>query len=202
MVGTGRAHLRHLLVAGYEELKRRLTRRFGSAEVATEVLHEMWLRLGQMTDAAPVKQPRSYLYRMALNVAVDQKRADARWADKAQLQALLNPQDNLLDTERIVINNSDIAELERALIELPARRREIFVAALVEELPYRDIASRFGISVRSVEREMSYAFDHCSKRLENASASRRVGRPGNVIRVKGAQEDAAQPPAVDKDDAD
>ena len=36
MIGTKAADLRQLLIAGYDQLKRRLTRRFGSAEVASE----------------------------------------------------------------------------------------------------------------------------------------------------------------------
>jgi len=200
MVGTGAAHLRDMLIAGYDQLKRRLTRRFGSAEVATEVLHETWLRLGQLPDASPVHKPDSYLYRMALNVAVDRKRADDRWTGKAALQALLRSDDNLLDTERVVAVRSDIAELGRALAELPERRRQIFIAALVDDEPYRDIANRFGISVRSVEREMNRSFDHCAKRLKNISARRRGGLAQNVFRMNRTEKDAGLSRVVDKDD--
>ena len=57
MVATGRAFLRQLLVSSYDDLKRRLTRRFGSADMATEVLHETWLRLDQIAEIPAVRRP-------------------------------------------------------------------------------------------------------------------------------------------------
>ena len=188
MVETGRTLLRQLLVSGYDDLRRRLTRRFGSVEVATEVLHETWLRLGQVAEIAAVERPESYLYRMALNVAVDRHRADVRWFDKTELEALLRADDDQLDPEHIVAMRSEIAALERVLAELPARRRAVFMAALVEELPYRDIAERLGISLRSVEREMSRAFEHCGKHFEKFGGERRVGASGNVVELDEARE--------------
>lgn len=183
MVETGRAFLRQLLVSGYDELKRRLTRRFGSSDEATEVLHETWLRLGQVTEIGAVRRPQSYLYRMALNVAVDRHRSSSRWSEKAELEALLRADDDQLDPEHIVSMRSELAALEHSLAQLPARRRAIFVAALVEDLSYRDIAKRFGISLRSVEREMAQAFDHCGKSFKKTLGRRRVGARGNVLHL-------------------
>ncbi|HVJ51880.1 MAG TPA: RNA polymerase sigma factor [Aliidongia sp.] len=176
MIDAGRALLRHLLVAGYEDLKRRLTRRLGSADLAVEALHETYLRLDGAAELGAVRQPASYLYRTALNAAADRHRADMRWAGRAELEALLHTDEEALDPERIVAAKSEIASLERVLAELPSRRRGIFIAALVEEQPYRMIAARFGISIRSVEREVGLALDHCGRRLEK-KLQKRAGRP-------------------------
>jgi RNA polymerase sigma-70 factor (ECF subfamily) len=173
-----------LLVSGYDDLRRRLSRRFGSVEMATEVLHETWLRLGQVGEIAAVQRPESYLYRMALNVAVDRHRADVRWFDKTELEALLRSDHDQLDPEHVVSMRSEMAALERVLAELPARRRAVFMAALVEELPYRDIAKRLGISLRSVEREMSRALEHCGKHFEKVGGERRVDASRNVSQVE------------------
>jgi len=172
MMQGGRAILRQLLVTRYEDLKRRLTRRFGSADLATEVLHETWLRLDGSAELGLLHQPGSYLYRMALNVAADQRRSGTRWASRAEIEALLHADDDLLDPERIVAARSEIAALERVLAELPPLGRAIFLAAVVEELTYKAIAERFGVSLRSVEREMRRALDHCGDRLEKRLASR------------------------------
>lgn len=176
MAESALSALRQLLVANYDDFRRRLTRRVGSLDVAAAALHETWIRLGELKEIAPVRRPESYLYRIALNVAVDRHRADVRWSDKASLEALLRSDDDQLDPEHIVLMQSEMAALERVLRELPERRRAIFSAALIEELPYREIALRFGLSLRSVEREMSphcgccigpdyarYASSHCAK---------------------------------------
>lgn len=191
MADTGRTILRQLLVSGYDELKRRLTRRMGSADAATDALHETWIRLGHVNEIAAVQRPESYLYRMALNVAVDRHRADKRWFDKAGLEALLRSDDDQLDPEHIVAMRSEMAALERVLAELPPRRRAIFLAALTEELSYRDIAKRFGISLRSVEREMSRAFEDCGKHFEKSPGKRRVGTSGNVLLIDSVRNRAS-----------
>lgn len=187
MVDAGRMFLRQLLVSSYDELKRRLTRRTGSADVAAEALHETWIRLGHVNEIAVVQRPESYLYRMALNAAVDRHRADVRWFDKASLESLLRSDDDQLDPEHIISMRSEMAALERVLMELPDRRRAIFLAALTEELSYRDIAKRFGISLRSVEREMSRAFDHCGNYFGKTLGKRRGDTSGNVLQIDKTQ---------------
>jgi RNA polymerase sigma-70 factor (ECF subfamily) len=189
MAEFGRYFLRQLLVSGYDELKRRLTRRFGSADVATEVLHETWLRLDSGTEIAAVQHPESYLYRMALNIAVDRKRADARWADRARLEALLRSDIDRLDPEHIAAMRSEVAALDRILAEMPVRRRDVFMAALVEELSYREIATRLGISLRSVEREMGYAFDHCVERLKGSWEKGRISPVRDVSQKEARRTD-------------
>jgi RNA polymerase sigma-70 factor, ECF subfamily len=139
------------------------------------VLHETWLRLDGAAELGTVRQPRSYLYRTALNIAADQRRSETRWVSRAEIEALRHADDGLLDPERIVAARSEIAALERVLAELPPLRRAIFLAAVVEEQPYREIAARLGLSLRSVEREMSRALGHCSKRLDKKLA-KRAGR--------------------------
>jgi RNA polymerase sigma-70 factor, ECF subfamily len=175
MIDPARAALRQLLISCYSDLKRQLARRLGSADTATEVLHETWLRLGGTAEIGAVQRPRSYLYRMALNVAADLGRADARWLGKIAVEAQLHMDDDQLDPERVSAARSEIAALERVIAELPTRRRQIFLAAVVEEQSYKAIGERFGLSLRSVEREMQRAFDHCDRFLDKRIA-RRAGR--------------------------
>jgi RNA polymerase sigma-70 factor (ECF subfamily) len=187
MVKGEQVLLRQWLVASYGELKRRLVRRLGSDDAAVEVLHETWLRLGKVAELGVIENPHSYLYRMALNVAVDQHRANVRWANSAQIEAFLSDDSNLLSPERIAEAKSEISALERAIAELPPRNRAVFLAALYEEMSHRDIAARFGISLRSVEREMQRAFEHCARRLEKYKEGRRVPTSGSVLRMGNTQ---------------
>jgi RNA polymerase sigma-70 factor, ECF subfamily len=186
MISDRRLTVRQLLATRYEELKRKLTRRLGSAETAAEVLHETYLRLdGGVVELGRVRNPGGLLYRIALNVAMDGYRADARWLRRAELQALTQVEEDRLTPERIVLARSEIAMLEAALTEMPARRRAIFTAALVEDLPYRTIAARFGVSVRLVEREVRRALDHAGERLEKAGAHGRPSRETSVEKTTG-----------------
>jgi RNA polymerase sigma-70 factor (ECF subfamily) len=73
-----RAALRQLLVVNYESLIKRLSRRLGSPENAHEALHDTYLRLEGAAEIGRVRSPLDYLFRIALNIATDRRRAEAR----------------------------------------------------------------------------------------------------------------------------
>ncbi len=176
MISDVRSSLRQLLASSYEDLKHRLTRRLGSVDSATEALHETYLRLGALSGIEAAHNPAGLIYSMAVNIAMDGYRADGRWLRRAELSALQQEAEDSLTPERIAIGNAEISALESALLEMPQRRRAIFMAALIEDLPYRVIAEKFGISMRLVEREVQRGLDYTAARLEKKS-SRRAGRP-------------------------
>jgi RNA polymerase sigma factor (sigma-70 family) len=157
--------LRGLLVSRYQDLRNRLRRKLGSEETADDVLHETWLRVHRMADPGPVQSPVAYLLRIASNVAEDRRVANGRLLDFVEVEELLHFADDSHDPARISESRSDVQALERALEELPRRRREIFIASRVDETPHRDIALRYGVSVRIVEREVKAALVHCAGRL-------------------------------------
>jgi RNA polymerase sigma-70 factor (ECF subfamily) len=170
------AALRSLLVDRYAELKHRLARRLGSTELAAETLQETWLRLDRPGTPGALDKPVAYLFRVALNIAADRRKADVRRLALSEIEILRHLDDGELDPERITESRSEIAELAKALDELPPRARAIFIAARLEGVPHRVIANRHGISVRMVEREMRRALWHCAERLGRISP-RRFGSP-------------------------
>jgi len=48
-----------------------------------------------------------------------------------------------------------LERMEAALLTLPRFTREVFLAHRLDDLSYRDIAARTGVSVRRVEREIA-----------------------------------------------
>lgn len=168
MSGGLQAILRTLLVNEYGSLKIRLARRFGSMDFASEVVHELYLRLEAVDNSTPLRNPMGYLFRMALNIAVDSRKADIR-ANRpltgVEIDALRARDVDLLDPARVAEGRWDIETLSHALLELTPRQRGIFLAARLEEVSHHVLAKRFGISERTVERELKSAFDHCRKRI-------------------------------------
>lgn len=171
--------MRRLLVADYGSLKSRLARRFGSTDFAGEVLHEAWLRLDRDGGGAiepQVRNPTAYLYRLAVNIAVDQKRADGRWLAKAEVESYCRQAVNELDPGRVAEARSELAALARALEDIPPRRRAIFLASRIEGLSHQEIAQRLGVTTRIVERELEAAFGHFREVLEKKVEPRRGPR--------------------------
>ena len=166
MAGLDQSVLRRLFLDGYDDLKKRLTRRLGSADHAMDALHETFLRLEKAAIGGEVRNPQAYFFRAALNVAINQRIASSRRLDALDIEELLDIPDQAPDAARAVEARSEIDALKRALAELPERRRAIFMAVWIEEQPHQVIADRFGVTVRTIQAELKLALDHCKRRRD------------------------------------
>lgn len=165
--------LLRLFMERRQELRRRLKNRLGSDELANDALQETYLRLKRMGDTSAVSSnPAGYLFRMAVNVATDQRQAEARYLTGEEVEELLHVGADTLDPARIVHAKLEVEVLEQALGELTERQRAILVAARLEDVPQEDIARRFGISVRMVGKELRKALEYCGKRLDRKVVQR------------------------------
>jgi len=164
--------LLRVFLASYEQFRVRLRRRLGSDDLAGDVLHETYLRVGRMDEPEDLQRPDAYLYRMALNVAADRRAQDARLLTGAEVQVLLESVEEPRDPAAIVGGQVEILALVEALAELSPRRRQILVASRMEDVPHQELARRFNISTRTVEKELKAALAHCAGRLERKVVQR------------------------------
>lgn len=155
------AALRQLFLERYDELRGRLTRRLGSADLAGDALQDAWLRLARTETIGTVRSPDSYLLRIALNAAQDRRRAEKRYLTAVEIDSLLNLADDTPEPAQVAEARSDLQALEAVLAELPARRRTILLAARVDDMPRQEIADRLGISLRLVSKELQLAHEYC-----------------------------------------
>jgi RNA polymerase sigma factor (sigma-70 family) len=160
--------LRSLLAARYDDLKARLSRRLGSSDLASDALQDTYVRLGGAEVSGPVRSPAAYLFRMAFNVAMDQKRVEKRRLARNEVYDLLNIADEAPGPARIAEARFEVEALERVIAELPPRRRVILLAARLQGMPQREIAKRLGVSLRLVEKELRRAQEYCAERLERS----------------------------------
>jgi RNA polymerase sigma factor (sigma-70 family) len=182
MTGSNRDTLRRFFLLGYDELRARLTRRFGSAELASDVLHETWLRLENAVPAGVVRSPRSYLLQMAANVALKRLKAENGFVTLTDAKMAVGVIDDAPDPESAAMARSEVAVLARALSELTPRRRDILLASRLEGIQLWAIAERLGVSQRLVEIELSHALAHCALRVGRTATKRFGPRP-----LKGSQ---------------
>ena len=164
--------LQDLLLADYTDLDRRLARRLGSADLASDVLQETYLRLEGTNEIGPVRSPKAYLFRIALNIAHDRRRAENRRLTVEEADSLLDIPDDQPDAARVIEDRSEVNLLKRAIAELPERRRRVLILSRIEGLPNREIAKRLGVTVRTVETDLKQAIEHCAQRLKRPARNK------------------------------
>ncbi|HEY4078723.1 MAG TPA: RNA polymerase sigma factor [Rhizomicrobium sp.] len=163
---ASRTTLQKLLLSGYDIFIKRLTRLLGSRELAQEALQETYLRLERDIEIGPVRNPKGYLLRMAMNIASNRRKAEKWFLTGEETDLLLTFADEAPDPARAAEARSEIQALGRALEELPLRRRQIFMASWIDETPHQEIARLHGITIRTVQIELRDALEHCAQRLK------------------------------------
>ncbi len=161
------AIIRRLFVDRYDDLKTRLTQRLGSADLAGDAMQDTWLRLARAESIGVVQSPRSYLFRIALNVADDRRRMERRrYVSAVEIESIIELPDHAPTPEQAVLARSELEAFKAIVDQLPERRREIFLAARIGNVPRQEIADRLGISRQLVAKELRLALEHCLARYK------------------------------------
>lgn len=168
--GDAQGETRTLLAEWHARYRGALLRYFARrtrADVDREDLtQEVFARLVRHGDLKSVERPEAYLFQTAASVLADFLRR--RRVREAQAHDPITDElaDADLSPERVLLGKRAIEDLARALGELPKRTQAIFVLYHFEDVPHREIAHRLGISVSTVEKEMSRANHHLLKCME------------------------------------
>ncbi len=166
MSGTNTALLA-VIVERYDYLVEHLRRRLRSADLARDALHDTYVHLSKAKELTAVGNPTGFLLRVAANIAADHQRAERRRASVAEIDVALDIADEAPDPARTAEAKSEFLLLEKAMAELPERRRAILLISLKEKIPAHEIAQRFGLSRRRVSTELQLAREHCARVLLN-----------------------------------
>lgn len=165
--------LQRFLIDRYDDIKRRLTARLGSSDLAGEAMQDAWLRMAQAGTIGPVRDPEHYVIGVAMNAARDHARnAGSRFLNAAEVENLLEVVDEAPDPARVAEMRSELRRLETILDELPPRQRAILLAARLDQTPRVEIARHHGISVSLVEKELQRAQEYCLARRTQAGKNR------------------------------
>ncbi|MFJ3151431.1 sigma-70 family RNA polymerase sigma factor [Pseudomonas hunanensis] len=160
----------------YDDLLQFLTRRMSDRQRAADVAQETYLKLVNIDEqAVPVVHARSFIFRVAGNLAIDALRREQRIAashddsDGACEVACPAPAPEaaLLARERLQI-------LDQALLQLPDNARQALLLNRVEGLTQKQVAQRLGVSESMVAKYIGQALRHCRGRLKQAGVAASV----------------------------
>ncbi len=139
----------------------------GDMDTSKEIVHtvflNLWEKRGAMDSGRPMK---SYLFtsvhNRCLNYLRDQKKfkKDALFDITVEMAAAENPSLSL-ETDELQ------QQIDRALDHLPEKCRQVFELNRFEGMKYREIAEKMGISVKTVEAQMSKALKILREHLKD-----------------------------------
>ena len=163
---SGKQKLSSPLLAAYElhvnALKRYVMRIIHTENDVDDVVQEAFMRAYKSEADGDIRQPKSYLFRVAKHVALNQIRQKVNrptdYIEDADPSTILTDnwslEDEVLAQERLGIHCMAVAAL-------PPKRRKVYLMRKVYGMAHKDIAENLGITISTVEAHLSKAFKEC-----------------------------------------
>jgi RNA polymerase sigma factor (sigma-70 family) len=138
-----------------------------AADIAQEALVRLW------EGRKPARSLRGYLFHITRNLALDHmktkrtRRRLLRTHGPGDVRRPASP-DQVLESEYV----SD--RVQRAIQDLPQRRREVFSLAYLQGLSYAEVGEIMGISAKTVKNQMASALAQLRQTLRPVFDERRA----------------------------
>ena len=136
-------------------------------ELTGEVFFVLWEKREQLKITSSVS---AYLYSMTKNRCINylkHQKIENLYVNYLQKNNLLDT--CAADTEADYNDKQLAQQIQFAVDSLPEKCRQVFMMSRYEDMKYRDIAAKLGISAKTVERHMSIALERLRKILKYVS---------------------------------
>lgn len=136
-----------------------------AAELVQDVFYRIWRGHAKWEVEGSLK---AYLYRATRNRVLDyikHEKVERRWVERSVREHAADiarphaPGDEAMEIQ------DQVAAVERALGELPERRRLVFVLRWRDGLSHQEIAHRMGVTVKTVENQLTRAIHALREKL-------------------------------------
>jgi RNA polymerase sigma-70 factor (ECF subfamily) len=160
--GDGEAALEQAFRVHGGALLRYLRRKTGADE-AGDLVQEVFARAAGSPQRSRLTNPGGFLRRIAQNLLID--RARKQRSHSVVLFPLLDDRDAFSPPEQEwnLVAGDLIRQYETAVEGMPPKTRRVFLMHRVDEMSYREIHQRLGISIATVEYHMIKALGHIAK---------------------------------------
>ncbi len=163
--GDRNARLRSLATRYREPVVRYFLRRGLNAEASEDCAQDVFLRIAR-ADQSQIENAEAYLFTIAASVVVDHaRRRKSRHEDRHDPFETQSLEGSEFNPARLFEGRQSLIRLRAVLEELPSRTREIFLLNRLEGLSYTQLAARYGLNVKSIEKHMSKALAHLRTRF-------------------------------------
>ena len=129
-------------------------------DIVQEVFIKVWDRRGQLQLDEAIH---GYLYRSCYNTALNFLKQQKPGID---INSGIEVAFSHLDAERALNYLETEHQILEAIESLPPKTREVFRMSRFEDLSYREIAEKLGISIKAVEKHMGIALQRLRENLK------------------------------------
>lgn len=141
-------------------------------DVVQEALLRLWKRK-QRRDAAPIRSPRSALFAIAHNAAIDlQRHAAVRKTDPVADIDGLRVLDGGAGVTESVAAREELEFLAAAFQKLPDRCRQVMTLTKIYGLTEREVGERLGLADSTVRTHIVRGLKHCGDYLREHGIER------------------------------
>ena len=148
-------------------LKRFIGRYLNNAQDIEDVSQEAFLRAFKAEKTTEVLQPKSFLFRIAKNVAISQLRSKSRQiTDYIEDQPVGDVLVSEWSTEDEVMAQQKLGIHCEAVAALPPKCRRVYLMRKVYGMPHKEIAERLGIATSTVEKHLLKGVEACDKFIQ------------------------------------
>ena len=126
---------------------------------AEDIAHRAFEKLAQALGQTTIHNPEAFVWRVAQNFALQHKRKqslDYRYAQNARNGAA-GADRHEITPERMALADEELAVINRALLAMNERRRQIFLLHTIDGMNYTAIAAALGISRPAVAKHLAKA---------------------------------------------
>ncbi|MCW0233701.1 MAG: RNA polymerase sigma factor [Ferrovibrio sp.] len=162
-----RAQFAVLFAAQRGTLVRSLARLIGDRHTAEDLAQDAYLKVAAAAETGKVEHLQPFLYQTARNLAFDHLR-------KQKVRAVVHPlpgaaSDAVIaavpaaepSPEARMLDRDRVRRFQVALADLPERARQVLLLHRLHGLSQTEIARRFGVSERTIAKDLARALAHC-----------------------------------------
>lgn len=125
-------------------------------EIVQEVFLKIWLKRKTISNPSTFN---AYIYTIAKNLIFNNLKKNI-YKKKYESYLYSNHQAHQNDTENEVLYEETKQRIEKALDQLPKKRREVFLLSRQEGFKNKEIAEKLNISIKTVESHMSLSLKY------------------------------------------
>jgi RNA polymerase sigma factor (sigma-70 family) len=151
---------------------------------AEDVVHDAFLRVWRAMEGGLVRSPRAVLFKTAYHLALNHVRSPRNQSTDAPPSA--EPTHDAPTAEEQMIVDEDLQACRQTLDRLPLRCRETMTLRVVEEMSYKEMSDKLGLSVSTLEKHFIRGRRLCRDILRSGVEHERAGailrrRPSRML---------------------